>query len=251
MTQSDGSITTHILTIDIDWSPDWMLDELASRLIKTGIKATWFVTHACQAVERLRQRADLFELGIHPNCLQGSTHGVSEEEVLDNIKAVVPEAVSMRTHGLYQTTRFLILAAREYGIRVDSSLYQPDACYAVPYELRFGSTTLLRAPFCWADDLTLHDPKGNWSPDQMETGEGGVKIYAFHPFHVMLNTRKYALYETLKRDRPLPEWSRKYIDAHVTAGIGPQTAFQELLAMLSNIDSFRMRDLIHRQTAIQ
>lgn len=69
------------LTIDIDWVPDWIIEEVASILIDHNVKATWFVTHASPAVDKLQQMPELFELGMHPNCLPGSTHGDTEDEV--------------------------------------------------------------------------------------------------------------------------------------------------------------------------
>ena len=57
------------LTFDIDWAPDWMIEEVASILIEHNVKTTWFVTHASPAIDKLRQMPELFELGIHPNRL--------------------------------------------------------------------------------------------------------------------------------------------------------------------------------------
>ena len=64
-----------VLTLDTDWAPDFVIDFVAKQLVAYQVRATWFVTHASPAVERLSQHSDLFELGIHPNFLPGSTHG--------------------------------------------------------------------------------------------------------------------------------------------------------------------------------
>ncbi|HEY8645027.1 MAG TPA: hypothetical protein VIL77_04030 [Gaiellaceae bacterium] len=63
------------LTLDVDWCPDSAIDDVAELLIERDVPATWLVTHTSPAIDRLRLRADLFELGIHPNFLPGSTHG--------------------------------------------------------------------------------------------------------------------------------------------------------------------------------
>ncbi len=65
------------ITLDVDWAPDFMIDAAAQALVDREVKATWFVTHASPAVERLREHPDLFELGIHPNFLAGSSHGAT------------------------------------------------------------------------------------------------------------------------------------------------------------------------------
>ena len=61
------------LTFDIDWAPDWAIDLTAGILREREVRATWFVTHESPAVDRLREDSELFELGIHPNFLPGST----------------------------------------------------------------------------------------------------------------------------------------------------------------------------------
>ena len=104
-----------VLTIDVDWSPDCVIDYVANILIEREVKATWFVTHQSEAIERSHKHSTLFELGIHPNMLAGSTHGQNEDEVLAHLCEIVPNAVSMRTHGLYQSSRWLAKAALEYG----------------------------------------------------------------------------------------------------------------------------------------
>jgi hypothetical protein len=71
-----------LLTLDIDWAPDAAIDFVAEILVSRGVKATWFVTHDSPGVRRLRARPDLFELGIHPNFLPGSSHGRSGEGAL-------------------------------------------------------------------------------------------------------------------------------------------------------------------------
>src|SRR5574343_923298 len=90
------------IAIDIDWAPDFMIDFMAAELLLHQIKASWYVTHLSPAVERFR-RSDLFELGIHPNFRPGSSHGNSPREVLKTVMDMVPEAISVRTHGLIQS----------------------------------------------------------------------------------------------------------------------------------------------------
>jgi len=92
-----------VITFDIDWAPDFVIEEVASLLQQKGVRATWFVTHACAAVELLRERSDLFELGIHPNFLEGSSHGKTPMEVLSHLLTVVPEAIGIRSHAVVQS----------------------------------------------------------------------------------------------------------------------------------------------------
>lgn len=79
-----------VLTFDIDWAPDFMIDFVAEGLTQRRVRATWFVTHASPAVEWLREHPDLFELGIHPNFAPGSTQGDSPEAVLRHCLRLEP-----------------------------------------------------------------------------------------------------------------------------------------------------------------
>lgn len=43
-----------VLTFDLDWAPDWIIEEVVSILIDNCVKSTWFVTHASPAIDKLR-----------------------------------------------------------------------------------------------------------------------------------------------------------------------------------------------------
>jgi hypothetical protein len=237
---STGKSRTFV-TFDVDWSPDWMIEDVCRILDSHDAPSTWFVTHDSPAIRKLRLRADRVELGIHPNCLPGSTHGRSEREALAHVKRIVPEAVSMRTHGLYQTTAFLLLAAAEFGIRLDSSIFMP-IFDAMPFDLRVENIHMTRIAFFWADDLTMRDPHGSWQlPDGLQ--DPGTRVFAFHPFHIALNTTDYSLYERLKKECPLPQWSESFVAAHRNPGDGPRT-FLEKLVRASGTTAARLCDLI-------
>ena len=99
-----------LVTLDVDWAPDCVIDAVAALLIDANVRATWFITHESPALDRLRQRPDLFELGIHPNFFPGSTHGTDPKEILRHCMSLVPEAKSIRTHGLYQSGQIFEIA---------------------------------------------------------------------------------------------------------------------------------------------
>ena len=59
-----------VITLDIDWAPDYAIDFAAGLLIEAQVRATWFVTHDSPAVERLRQHP-------HP-----SGYGLQQQQIL-------------------------------------------------------------------------------------------------------------------------------------------------------------------------
>jgi hypothetical protein len=54
------------LTLDIDWAHDEILAKTIDLLDRSGVQATWFVTHDTPLLERLCANPN-YELGIHPN----------------------------------------------------------------------------------------------------------------------------------------------------------------------------------------
>ena len=138
------------VTFDIDWAPDCAIDFAANLLAERGVKSTWFVTHLSPAVERLRSCPDLFELGIHPNFMPKSSHGVEPEQVLKTCMEFVPEAVSVRTHGLLQSGSLFDLVMSLTPVTFDVSLFHPRALqievikYERQHEARLQDENFLR-----------------------------------------------------------------------------------------------------------
>jgi len=116
------------LTFDVDWAHDAVVNHSIDLVERAGVAATWFVTHATPALNRLRENP-LFELGIHPNFLPllmtgDRAKGDTAEEVLDRLMAVVPEARSVRSHSLVQSGRLLQLF-RDKGLTHDANTFVP------------------------------------------------------------------------------------------------------------------------------
>ena len=239
-----------IITLDIDWAPDWMIEYVANILIEKGVKATWFITHASPAIEVIQQRSDIFESGIHPNCMPGSTHGSNEDEVLRHVKKLVPDAISMRTHGLYQSTRFLAKAAVDHGISVDVSLFLPKTSNLVEHRLNWQDARLWRIPYFWEDDIEMFEDDPIWAMSDPRLQVPGLKVFDFHPTYLCLNTDTFNVYEKLKKEKPLPTWDLDFVRPHIGDGPGPKTMFLELVDHLASSTGGRwIKELIPNKTA--
>lgn len=222
-----------VLTFDIDWAPDFVIDYVANILIDKQVKATWFVTHQSAAIDRLRENSHLFELGIHPNLLKGSSHGATEDTVLSHVLDVVPGANSMRTHGLYQTSNFLVKASVEYGIAIDVSLFIPRALELRPHQLKWNGSSLWRIPYFWEDDSEMFEDSPIWDASDQRLNISGLRVLDFHPIHIILNTENISRYDRLKRMRPLKDWDQDFIKEHANKGPGPKNLFLELTSQLA------------------
>jgi hypothetical protein len=234
------------VTVDIDWAPDFMIAAMAQRLVDAGVRATWFVTHPTPALGLLREHPDLFELGIHPNFLPGSTQGESPREILAHCLELVPEARAMRTHCLVQSTPLLDLVAAETDVAVDVSLFLPHAGELEAVEHHCASGRLLRLPYFWEDDLEMARPRPAWEPDRLLEHGAGLKIFDFHPVHVFLNTEAMARYQALKEQAPdFTCLDRERAQAAIHSGVGAGTMFDRLVVRLARDGGgHRIRDLV-------
>ena len=228
----------------MDWAPDWMIEYVVNFLIKNHVKATWFFTHFSPAIETIKQKVDLFEIGIHPNCLPGSTQGNSEDEVLQYVKVIAPDATIMRTHGLYQSTSFLKKAALDYGILIDVSLFLPRVVNLTQYYMKFNRSGIWRVPYFWEDDYEMLEDNPIWKLSDPRLHVKGLKVFNFHPAYIVLNTDKFNVYEKLKKERPFNTWNSEFIQPYIKNGQGPKTLFLELLGYLSRSGGKWIKEII-------
>lgn len=186
------------ITIDIDWASDEVLTYAINLLERYEIRATFFVTHDTPVLERLRSNP-LFELGIHPNfqkILNGNVLDGAMETVYSDILSIVPDAVSVRSHSLVQSSPLLDLFARK-GQKYDVNLCIPWENLVTLKPIRHWNG-LLRVPYCWEDDVQCIQAQNGsmdgWNAEIL-LGIKGLKVFNFHPIHLFLNTESLERYE--------------------------------------------------------
>ncbi len=192
------------LTFDMDWAPDEMVHSLIDLCLEHGVKGTFFATHLSPTLDRLRKHPDQFEIGVHPNFLLGSSQGKTEEEILTFCTKLVPEAVSVRSHCVYQHGRLYNAFNQHFGPKlVEISICMPGVSNIQPFKLYTPSGVLIRVPFFWADDYYVmgKDPQ---DPVSL-LASTGCKVYMFHPVHIFHDTVTSDHYNALKRGDPFPK----------------------------------------------
>ena len=216
------------LTLDIDWADDDILIDSIKLLEKTKVEATWFVTHYTPLLERIRSN-EKFELGIHPNfnyLLEGSAKaGDSCEKILDKILEVVPEAKSVRSHSMVQSTRLLELFSSR-GLVYDCNHFIPvqSNIELKPWQLWNGLT---RIPYFWEDDIAcLYENKIKIEELFLKKG---LRVFDFHPIHIFLNTENLKRYELTREFHRNAQILLKY----KYEGNGTRTFFLQLLSKLN------------------
>jgi len=192
------------ITLDIDWCHDEVLAYSINLLEQAGASATWFVTHNTPLLERLRANPK-FELGIHPNfnfLLQGDNrNGRDAEEVIDRILEIVPEAKSVRSHSMTQSSVLLDLFS-EKGLCYDCNHFIP---FEAKIELRPYClwNNLIKVPYSWEDDIACI--KRENILEVIRNRAEGLNVFDFHPIHIFLNTHDLSFYESTKAIHNIPD----------------------------------------------
>lgn len=184
------------LTSDIDWCSDEVLSFMLDIVEKYNVKITFFITHDTPLLARMRNNPNI-ELGIHPNfnlLLNGNTkYGKTFREVIDFYLALVPDAVSVRSHSLTQNSRILAdLSLR--GLKFECNSYIPffNDIVLKPFK---GCSELTSVPHFWEDDF---DCERGLKTDLI-FGKEGLKCLDFHPIHIFLNIENIKRYEKIKQ----------------------------------------------------
>lgn len=220
------------ITFDVDWAPDWICFELSNILEEYGVPSTWFVTHPSKHVEYMLSRPNMYEVGIHPNLLETSSHGRTLKEVFEYFTEFVPNARIMRTHGVYQTGSLLEYVAIHTAIEIDSSILLRGCSGIKSCSLDFNGHRLCRLPFVWADDHEINAGEGLWSTNDIVFNYG-LKVFAFHPVHVALNSRHPDQYRLLRSrvGQDIAKATKSDVLAEAHSGFGTLSFFKELLTM--------------------
>jgi len=228
-----------IITLDIDWSPDFIIRDVSEILTKNNVRATWLITHKSPILHEL-QKNSLFELGIHPNFLPNSTQGDDPDSILKNLMNIVPKAKSIRTHELMQHGS-LLLKFKKYGIENDLSLFLEKTRNLEPHFSNFYK--LYRFPCFWSDAAEIVEDS-NWSLDEPTYHVPGLKIFCFHPIHIYLNTRNWEKYNLMKNTLGYSSINEKTIEEFINKNNpGTRTFFEEIVSLLRSKKSFTIADL--------
>lgn len=217
-------------TFDIDWACDEVLAYTIDLVEEAGVCAKWFVTHDTPLLKRLRENPK-FELGIHPNfnnilaAKPDTNNGKSAEEIVDNLLALVPEATSVRSHSMAQSSALLQLF-RDKGFTHDCNHFIPyhTGMELCPWSLWNG---LIKVPYFWEDDVSALYGDDFGVVVEL-TQRRGLKVFDFHPIHVFLNTERMERYEESRPYHRSPEKLLAYCNKDT---FGARTALKTLLEL--------------------
>lgn len=237
-------VTNHlILTFDLDWASDDILRYVYKKLKMFNVKSTWFITHESKFIKDVLLKSPIIEGGIHPNFLQKSTHGNSEDEVLSYFKFFLKDAKSVRTHALYQSSPLLMKMCVEYDIKYDSSIFLPETFNLTYHIINYSSSKkLIRFPYNWGDFNCLLTPSKFLIKEYLKSP--GLKIMNFHPIHIALNSNSLHQYKALKEASNLNDVSFSELESYKNNdSFGMENIFNEVLSYLKDVETFTLSEL--------
>ncbi len=219
-----------VVTLDLEWSPDPVLEDVFSLLADYDISATLFSTHD-----------DGFDLphhdrSLHPNFLKDR----SEEDILSELDNIHPNARGIRSHSLYVHSKLRNLYGN-FGIEYESNYMMHKVDGIQPF--RMPSGTVQFPIYFMDDDWFTNRGRSDGLPDFSELlGGDGLKVFDFHPPHIVFNTPDERFYKENREDY----WEESPdIDEIRYQGVGVRDLFVGLLDYISreNIQTATLREL--------
>ena len=182
------------LTFDIDWAPDWIMEEILMLLDKKKIKATFFCTHKSNINNEIERQGH--NLGIHPNFLPGSSQGKNNFEIINNLINLFPKSTCIRTHSLVQSSPlFNEIFSIKSQLLYDFSLFTPGLGLTKKIIWQNHKIKFWRLNYQWEDDCCFHLQNYNWDKIHLEESNN---VLNFHPVHIYLNSKDGSNYKSLK-----------------------------------------------------
>ena len=235
------NILSVAVTFDTDWAPDWCIKYCFELCRQAGVKATFFATNPTPVLDEIVQDSS-YEVGIHPNFLPGSSQYLNKENepsyatVLDYCCSFVRNPKSMRTHGLYRSSRLYAEIETKYSsINNDCSILAFSQQVNQPYYAWHSDAErpLVHMPYHFEDDVACLLANFNFNNFLSACRSSSILIFDFHPIHVMLNSRSMGNYAMLKNNYSISECTQEIIAQYRHNGDGTHTYLEHLLMKAS------------------
>lgn len=188
-------------TSDMDWANEEAIGHLLSFFKKKKLPLTSFVTHNSEKINEYYSK-DANHIGLHPNFLNGSSHGTEYKEIIKNVSSIWPQAKCFRSHSyfdhLHITEHF-----HNLGFKYDSNVALHLQEGIIPLHHISGLT---RFPV-FLEDYHFLRRINEYDEDYVlkSLDTPGLKIFNFHPIHTYHNTKSLEDYECVKNGTDRPE----------------------------------------------
>mgnify|MGYP006113602257 FL=1 len=162
------------ITIDNDWAPENIIQNIVDILHENNIRATFFITN--------KNNVDYkdFELAIHPYFNLKNT----AENIINELKSEVPNSIGIRSHRLITSAEYQQIFAN-LNFKYSSNFFLDCQKNIVPTPYM----GILEIPIYFIDNLFINRYQFDTNKIRLETLElqtNGVKSFLFHPTNIYL-----------------------------------------------------------------
>jgi hypothetical protein len=213
-----------VISIDTEWVPDMALYDTLDLLNDYGINATLFSTHD-DSISTDHERA------LHPNF----NKECDNRSIFNKMLEYYPNSVGYRSHGLFDSTDLRRIADK-VGMKYSSNYLLYKEPRIKPFQMPSG---LIQFPIYWEDDIWFTMDTENGFDVESLLDPPGLKIFNFHPNHILYNTPSSSYYNEYKS-----EYYDKSTDVNELRydGFGIRNIFIKLIRKIER-DKIRTRSL--------
>lgn len=187
-------------TADLDWATEFAIEDLLNGFEANGIKPTIFVTHPSKVVDKHRDKIDI---GVHPNFIQPSSQGNTQDEVVDYCRRLVPETKVFRCHKWYGDND-IYEKLWNNGFRYESNLCT-NMDDVEPFIHRSGMVSF--PVFLEDGAYIIRNRKLDFEDVREKFEKKGLKVINIHPMHYALNTPYFSYTREIKDRLSREEWN--------------------------------------------
>ena len=215
-----------IISIDIDWAPDFVLLDTIKLLENSKKKVCFFITHDTPLLKRISSNPN-FEMGLHPNFDHVIKRGskVTPLDILNSLSFVGPKITVLRSHGMTTSGRWLSLF-QKFGITHLSNYFMFGVERIRPFH---QLNDIIEAPVYFADDGYLYNQSNKIDCIRLLKNlnllTGGLKVFNFHPIHIYLNAKNLENYNLAKNHFS----NEEILESMVESGFGVRKILQNVL----------------------
>lgn len=219
----DG-FTSVALTTDIDWAPDYAVEDLLLLVADAGFPITAFATHASSV---FNGASSTVEIGLHPDNTRPHPEFGLRRKILD-LKTMFPDARGVRAHRNFFGQNVAQMAA-DAALTYDASVFQWRRPYCQAFRDQYG---LVRMSYNWEDGIQA-DMGLPWSLEHVPMDGPGLKIFNVHPIFIYLNCPDDDYRRRAVKDFPdLTRAPRDVLQPLVYPGYGARSFLVDLLREL-------------------
>ena len=182
-------------TSDIDWASEAVMREYFTIVNDLDIKLTLFVTHNSNEIQHNYEKGKI-QRGIHPNFMNGSSHGNSFKEVAETCIKFAPEAYGFRSHRAFEVTDITHLMHNEFNFIYVShqiTVFQPNV------KPILHESGLINFPVFFEDGTHLYNKLDlDFKRYKNLLLNPGIKIISFHPMNLVFNSPNLSFMRSIK-----------------------------------------------------